>query len=304
MTSRAALVERGKVTVDASLAPLTTYKLGGPARYLVVVDDEDDLRLASGLASEEGLPLVTLGRGSNMVVADVGFPGVVVRPGPGLSWWEAAGDDAIRAGSGMPLPLLARETGRAGLGGLEFFTGIPGSVGGAVRMNAGCHGSEVADWLVEARVMDLGTGEVSERTPTDLEMSYRHSSLTDDHFVVSARFRTIARDPSDAEEAIREITRWRREHQPGGTLNAGSVFKNPPGDSAGRVIDAAGLKGLRIGGAQVSERHANFFIAHDGATASDLHRLVIEVQRRILDEVGVELVPEIRFLGEFHDRTA
>ena len=292
------------MTVDASLAPLTTYKLGGPARYLVVVDDEDDLRLASGLASEEGLPLVTLGRGSNMVVADVGFPGVVVRPGPGLSWWEAAGDDAIRAGSGMPLPLLARETGRAGLGGLEFFTGIPGSVGGAVRMNAGCHGSEVADWLVEARVMDLGTGEVSERTPTDLEMSYRHSSLTDDHFVVSARFRTIARDPSDAEEAIREITRWRREHQPGGTLNAGSVFKNPPGDSAGRVIDAAGLKGLRIGGAQVSERHANFFIAHDGATASDLHRLVIEVQRRILDEVGVELVPEIRFLGEFHDRTA
>lgn len=299
MTARAALVERGKVSANAPLAGLTTYKLGGPARYLVIVDDEDDLRLASRLASEEGLPLVTLGRGSNVVVADEGFPGVVVRPGPGLSWWEPAGDAAIHAGAGMPLPMLARETSRAGRGGLEFFTGIPGSVGGAVRMNAGCHGSETAEWLLEARVFDQATGEASERTPADLAMSYRHTNLTDEHFVLSARFRTVARDPADAEETIREITRWRRQHQPGGTLNAGSVFKNPPGDSAGRIIDQAGLKGMRVGGAEVSDRHANFFVAHEDATAADLQRLVVEVQRRIREETGVELVPEIRFLGEF-----
>ena len=299
MSARAALADRGKVSADAPLAGLTTYKLGGPARYLVVVDDEEDLRLAAALAAEEGLAIVALGRGSNVIVSDSGFPGVVIRPGPGLSWWEPAGEEAIDSAAGMPLPLLARETARAGRGGLEFFTGIPGSVGGAVRMNAGCHGSETAEWLTRARVFDLGSGEVAERTPADLDMAYRHTNLTDDHYVLSARFRTVPRDPEDAEETIREITRWRREHQPGGTLNAGSVFKNPPGDSAGRIIDDAGLKGLRLGGAQVSERHANFFVAHEGATANDLFRLVSEVRRRIRDEAGIDLVPEIRFLGEF-----
>ena len=299
MTARAALADRGKIEEQVALAPLTSYKLGGPARFLVVVDGEEDLLLAAALAAEEGVGMIALGRGSNVIVADRGFPGVVVRPGPGLSRWELAGADEIVAGAGMPLPMLARESARAGRGGLEFFTGIPGSVGGAVRMNAGCHGSDTAGWMVAARIFDLAGGRAGDRTPADLDMTYRHTNLTDDHFVLSARFRTVDRDPAEAEEAIREITRWRREHQPGGTLNAGSVFKNPPGDSAGRIIDAAGLKGLRIGGAEVSERHANFIVAEEGATASDLHALVTEVRRRVREAVGVDLVPEVRFVGEF-----
>jgi len=299
MTARAALVGRGKVEEHVALAPLTSYKLGGPARFLVVVDDEEDLVLAVALAAEEGLEMIALGRGSNVIVSDLGFSGVVVRPGPGLSRWGLAGSDAVFASAGMPLPMLARESARAGRGGLEFFTGIPGSVGGAVRMNAGCHGSDTAAWMMTARVFDLMAGEASDRTPADLEMAYRHTSLTDRHFVLSARFRTVDRDPAEAEEAIREITRWRREHQPGGTLNAGSVFKNPPGDSAGRIIDAAGLKGLRVGGTEVSERHANFIVAGEGATASDLHALVAEVRRRVRETTGVDLEPEVRFVGAF-----
>lgn len=298
MTARAALAGLGKVTEEAPLAALTTYKLGGSARYLVVIDGEDDLILAARLASEEGLPVMALGRGSNLVVSDSGFPGVVLRAGPGLSRWELSGD-AILAAAAMPLPLLARESVRAGRGGLEFFTGIPGSVGGAVRMNAGCHGSETAQWMITARVFDLGAGAAVDAAPERLDMSYRHTNLTDDHFVLSARFRTVERDPGDGEDAIREITRWRREHQPGGTLNAGSVFKNPPGDSAGRIIDEVGLKGLQVGGAEVSRRHANFFVAREGATATDLHRLVEEVRRRVKEATGLDLVPEIRFVGEF-----
>jgi UDP-N-acetylmuramate dehydrogenase len=299
VTSFATLVDRGKVTSDAPLAPLTTYKVGGPARFLVVVDDEEDLRLAASMAAEERLPLIALGRGSNLIVADSGFPGVVIRPGPGLSGWSLGEGGVVSAGAGTPLPLLARETVRAGRGGLEFFTGIPGSVGGAVRMNAGCHGSDTAAWLITARVFDLVDGAVSSPTPVELEMGYRYTNLTDREFVVSAAFRTVDRDTGEGEAKIREITRWRRDNQPGGTLNAGSVFKNPPGDSAGRIIDHAGLKGLSIGGAAVSERHANFFVADAGVRAHDLRRLVEEVQRRILESTGVDLEPEVRFVGEF-----
>ena len=299
MTARARLTDRGKVTEQALLGPLTTYKFGGPARYLVTIDDEGDLELAAHLAAEEELAIFALGRGSNVVVSDRGFDGVVLRPGPGLSGWELGTEGAIVAGAGTPLPVLARESGRAGRGRLEFFTGIPGSVGGAVRMNAGCHGSETKDAMITARVFDLAAGISGNRTPADLEMSYRHSNLTDDDFVVSATFATVARDPADAEAMIREVTRWRRDHQPGGTLNAGSAFKNPPGDSAGRIIDEAGLKGFKVGGAEVSLRHANFFVAGEGATPQDVFDLVAEVRRRVLSDSGIDLEPEVRFVGEF-----
>jgi UDP-N-acetylmuramate dehydrogenase len=299
MTARSLLADRGKVTEDAPLAPLTTYRFGGRARFLVVADGEEDLGLASRLAADEGVPILVLGRGSNVVVSDLGFDGVVIRPGPGMTGWQGREDGSIVAGAGTALPMLARESARTGRGGLEFFTGIPGSVGGAVRMNAGCHGSETADWMVTARVFDLADAVARDRTPADLEMSYRHSNLTDGDFVVSATFRTVERDPAEADAVIREITRWRREHQPGGTLNAGSVFKNPPDDSAGRIIDDAGLKGLRVGAAEVSRRHANFFVAGEGATAQDVHDLVAEVRRRVLEQTGIALATEIRFVGEF-----
>ncbi|OFW66648.1 MAG: UDP-N-acetylenolpyruvoylglucosamine reductase [Actinobacteria bacterium RBG_16_68_21] len=293
------LLARGRLDENVPLAGYTTYRFGGPARYMVVAEDGDDVAAAGSLARDEGLPLLALGRGSNLVIADEGFPGVVIRAGAGLSRLELVADGVVVAGAGHPLPLLARQTVRAGRGGLEFYAGIPGSVGGAIRMNAGCHGSETSEWLITARVIDLAGGGDGERTPEELGLSYRHSDLGDDDFVVEARFGTVDIVPSDGEETIREISRWRREHQPGGTLNAGSVFKNPPGDHAGRLIDAAGLKGMRIGGAEVSERHANFFLAHPGATARDVYLLVAEVRRRVLASSGVDLTPEIRFAGEF-----
>ena len=299
MSARDELAERGRLSENVPLAGYTTDRFGGPARYFVVAESEADVVAAGRLATTEGRPILVLGRGSNLVVADSGFDGVVIRPGAGLSTMRLESDGSVVAGAGLPLPLLARDTVRAGRGGLEFFAGIPGSVGGAVRMNAGCHGSETAEWLIEARVVDLATGGVDSRSPTDLGLSYRHSDLGDGELVIEARFRTVAVDSSAGEETIREITRWRRHHQPGGTLNAGSVYKNPPGDHAGRLIDAAGLNGFRIGGAEVSERHANFFVAHPGATASDVYRLVAEVRRRVLAASGVDLTPEIRFAGEF-----
>jgi len=287
----------GRLDQDVSLGPLTTYRLGGPARYLVTIESEQDLRDAWAVAGDEGLPVLPLGRGSNVVVAESGFAGVVIQPGPGLSR-RSIGDQVI-AGAGVPLPLLARDSARAGRGGLEFYAGIPGSVGGAVRMNAGCHGTETSDVLISARIFDLGSGEAADRTPADLDLAYRRSNIDDSKFVVEARFTTVACEAAEAESKIREITRWRRDNQPGGTLNAGSVFKNPDGDTAGRIVDSLGLKGLSCGAVSVSERHANFFVAGEGATAQDLHTLVRDVQKRVKDEAGVDLEPEIRFVGDF-----
>ena len=287
----------GRLDQDVALGPLTTYRLGGPARYLVTIESEQDLRDAWAVAGDEGLPVLPLGRGSNVVVAESGFAGVVIQPGLGLSH-RSIGDE-VTAGAGVPLPLLARESARAGRGGLEFFAGIPGSVGGAVRMNAGCHGTETSDVLISARIFDLGSGEAADRTPDDLDLAYRRSNIDDSKFVVEARFATVACEAAESESKIREITRWRRDNQPGGTLNAGSVFKNPDGDTAGRIVDSLGLKGLSCGAVSVSERHANFFVAGEGATAQDLHTLVRDVQKRVKDEAGVDLEPEIRFVGDF-----
>jgi UDP-N-acetylmuramate dehydrogenase len=293
-----ALGAAGRLRRDAPLAPLTTYRFGGPARYLVAAETEDDLAAASRLAAAEGLPIFVLGRGSNVVVSSRGFDGVVIRLGAGFAG-RSIGTEVVTAGGAVPLPLLARECAGEGAGGLEFFVGIPGSVGGAVRMNAGCHGSETADWLITARVLSLRTGIGEDRSPGALELSYRHSNLADDEVVVSARFRTARVAPAEAEARIREITRWRKETQPGGTLNAGSVFKNPAGDAAGRIIDSLGLKGFRIGGVEVSSRHANFFVAGAGSTPEDVHALVVAVRDRVRAATGIDLEPELRFIGGF-----
>ena len=299
MSAADELRSEGKLEEAVPLAPLTTYKFGGPARYLVTVSSVEDVVRVAELAAEEGVPVLALGRGSNLVVSDAGFDGVVLRAGPGLNSWTAADDGRVEAGAAVPLPRLARETVREGLGGLAFFTGVPGSVGGAVRMNAGCHGSETKDRLVHAVVVELASGVVTERTPQQLGMRYRHSDLEDDEFVVQATFVADPVDPAEGEATIREITRWRKEHQPGGAHTAGSVFKNPPGDAAGRIIDSLGLKGLTIGGARVSERHANFFEASPEARAADVRALVEEVRRRVEEATGIDLEPEVRFAGRF-----
>lgn len=296
-----ALVESGDVKRNVELGPLTTYKFGGPAAYLAEVGDIGELdRVIGALHQEQAdLPVLALGRGSNLVISDDGFHGLVLRMG-GSFLDVAIGDDGIvSAGAAVPLPKLARATVKACRGGLEFYVGIPGSVGGAVRMNAGCHGSETSEWLVDATVVDLRSGVSKARNVADLDLRYRHSSVTEAELVIGATYRTVSRPPEEGEKVLREVTQWRKQHQPGGTLNAGSVFKNPPGDSAGRIIDELGLKGFRIGGVSVSTRHANFFVADQGSRAQDVHDLVAVVRARIAGETGIWLEPEMKFAGHF-----
>lgn len=293
------LVDDGTIVEWASLSEFTTYKFGGPARYLAEVADAPALgRIADLLATSPALDVVVIGRGSNLVVSDRGFDGLAIRLVGDYLRIDVV-DALVVAGGAAPLPRLAREAARAGRGGLEFYVGIPGSVGGAVCMNAGCHGTETADVLVDAEILDLRLGTLQTRSPADLGLRYRHSDLEPGQVVTRARFSTIDRDPDEGERMLREITQWRRDNQPGGTFNAGSVFKNPPGDHAGRIIDDLGLKGLQVGGAAVSERHANFFVAEPGTAAQDIYDLVAEVRRRVKDAVGVDLVPEIVFVGDF-----
>ncbi|MDP8958234.1 MAG: UDP-N-acetylmuramate dehydrogenase [Actinomycetota bacterium] len=305
MTPAAASVGlMGMVQEHVLLGPRTTYKMGGPARYLAEVPDEAALlRLADALSGSspagDSLPVLVLGRGSNLLVSDDGFPGLVVLLGKAFAHVEVAEDDSVLAGGAASLPVVARTAGEAGRGGLEFLVGIPGSVGGGVRMNAGCHGAEVVDRLRSARVVSLLSGRVTEREAGGLDLAYRHSNLAPHEVVTRARFAAHPRSPAQSRELIREITRWRRDNQPGGTLNAGSVFRNPPGDAAGRLIDSLGLKGFRVGRASVSEKHGNFFIADRHASAQDVYDLVWAVRRRVGEEAGVWLEPEVQFAGPF-----
>ena len=297
-----ALAGRGvRVTRDASIADLVTYRLGGPVAALVRVGSEAELTAVAEVVAEYRPPVLVVGRGSNLLVADEGFAGLgVVLDGV----YDTVDLDrgAVTAGGAVALPVLARRSAAAGLAGLEFLVGIPGSVGGAVRMNAGGHGRETREVLVRAWVSDLGAGGRPEaRSVDDLAFGYRHSALGDTDLVVRAEFGVTADDPARCEERVAEIVRWRREHQPGGA-NAGSVFRNPPDDSAGRLIDACGLKGLRSGGATVSDKHANFIQAGAGARAADVRDLVVMVQRRVESETGIHLVPELRLVG-FGDRS-
>ena len=282
---------------DVELAPLTTYKLGGVAAWFADVEDEDTLRAV--LRSAGDVEFLVLGRGSNLVVSDHGFPGLVIRLVGAFLQAALNEDGSLAAGAGMPLPRLARFAAAHDRGGLEFFVGIPGSVGGAVRMNAGGHGSDTATWLLDATILNRLTLNERSDEPADLDLAYRHSNLGDDDLVVAARFRTVEQSRVRGEEILRDVTRWRKQHQPGGTLNAGSVFKNPRGDAAGRIIDALGLKGYRRGGVAVSDVHANFFVSNEGARAQDVWDLVWAIRRRVGDETGVWLEPELRFVGRF-----
>jgi UDP-N-acetylmuramate dehydrogenase len=303
MTTLAQLAAGGVLERDVPLAPLTTYRFGGPARYFLEARDEGQVRAVAAALAQEPLPVLVLGRGSDLVVSPAGFPGLVIHAGAGLGGVAVRGDGKVVAGAAASQPSVARRSAAAGRGGLEYMVGIPGSVGGAVCTNSGCRGTDTAEWLVTARVIDLRTGEVQDRMVHELGLAYRHSDLTEMDMVVEATFRTVPRPRREAEEMMREITRWRRDHQPGGTLNAGSVFKNPPGDAAGRLIDSVGLKDLRVGGVSVSPRHANFFVAETGASAQDLYDLVAEVRRRVREQTGVDLEPEVRFVGAFREPT-
>jgi UDP-N-acetylmuramate dehydrogenase len=298
-TSVIAALERAlprQVERDASSAARTTYRCGGALAALVRADTEADLATIASIVPTD-VPVLVMGRGSNLLIADTGYDGIAIS----LSGaFEHVTLDRERgraeAGGAVALPVLARRAAAAGLGRLEFYVGIPGSVGGALRMNAGGHGRETADVLVGARVCSLDDGTGRDLGVAELTLGYRTSAVRDRDVVVAATFAAHLDDPVQCGERIDEIVRWRRANQPGGQ-NAGSVFTNPPDDAAGRLIEVSGCKGLRIGGAQVSEKHANFFVADPGATAADVHALVREVQHVVEVETGVHLEPELHLIG-------
>ncbi|HEX9548580.1 MAG TPA: UDP-N-acetylmuramate dehydrogenase [Acidimicrobiales bacterium] len=301
LVEEAARVLGGRARRDVPIGPLTTYRVGGSAELWVEVASLDDLRaVSSAIETASHLPVLVLGRGSNLLVADAGFPGLVVtldaETFATIEVLDGSDPCLVRAGGAVDLPVLARQTAAQSLTGLEWAVGVPGSVGGAVRMNAGGHGSDTSERLVSCESFDLRTGTLDQMAGADLRFGYRQSAVESHHVVVAATYRLDSGDHEQSEAAIREIVRWRREHQPGGQ-NAGSVFTNPPRDSAGRLIEAAGLKGYRVGSAMVSEKHANFIQADPGGSANDIVALMLEIQRVVAAHEGIELHAEVKLAG-------
>jgi UDP-N-acetylmuramate dehydrogenase len=286
----------GRGQVGRPLGPLTTYRVGGPAACFVEAADEADLLALRAALAGWSVPVLVVGKGSNLLVSEAGFAGVAVTLGAGLAGIEIGPGGRLRAGAAAGLPVVARRSVEAGLTGFEWAVGVPGSVGGAVAMNAGGHGSDMAACLARYGWLDLAGAGGGEDGPARLALSYRHSSLAASDVVLWAELALAPGDRETGRRALADIVRWRREHQPGGS-NAGSVFTNPPGDSAGRLIDAAGLSGLRIGSAVVSTKHANFFQADDGGSADDVYALICHVRAAVAERFGVTLTPEVHLVG-------
>jgi len=287
--------------LDVPLGPLTTYRVGGSAAVLVRATSRADLVAAVEASQESGLPILPIGRGSNMLVADAGFPGIAVSLVELPVVIEIATETSIvTVSAGASLPVVARKTASAGLTGFEWAVGVPGSIGGAVRMNAGGHGSDMAGSLIDVTVVDTAGASSHERvlSVSEIGLSFRHSELPASAIVVEARLQLAPGDVDAAKQLISEIVKWRHENQPGGQ-NAGSVFVNPvPGEvSAGALVDAAGLRGLRHRSAHVSNKHANFIQADDGGSADDVRALMHIVRDRVAATSGYVLRSEIRLVG-------
>ena len=285
-----------RVVAGGPIGPLTTYRVGGAAALRVTITGPGDLELLSAAVRRSGLDVLVVGRGSNLLVSDAGFPGIAVVLDPDHYGQVRVDGTVVRAGAAVALPTLARQSVEAGLTGLEWAVGVPGSVGGGVRMNAGGHGSDMARTLRSARIHDLRAGHEKVLGVAEMDYGYRHSAVQAHQLVVEAEFDLAAGDADTGRETIRQIVRWRREHQPGGQ-NAGSVFTNPPGDSAGRLIEAAGLKGRRLRTAMVSPKHANFIQADQDGSADDVYELIRLVRTQVGERFGVDLHPEVRLIG-------
>lgn len=294
-TEQAASMLSDLVLRQMPLGERTTYRVGGKAALWVEPTSREDLVAISGAVASSSVDVLLLGQGSNLLVADSGWPGLVVHLGNAFGDL-VIGQAEVTAGAALALPRMARRCGAAGRSGLEWAVGVPGSIGGAVRMNAGGHGSDVAASLVVAEIWDLASGECSWRSVDASDLGYRRSTLRPNEVVLAARLAVGEIDPVISERQIEEIVRWRREHQPGGR-NAGSVFVNPSGDSAGRLVEAAGCKGLRIGSAMVSEKHANFIVADPGGSANDVAHLVKTVRFRVAEQCGIQLEIELHMVG-------
>ena len=282
------------------LAPLTTFRIGGPAALYLDVASRADLEAAGEAVRRTGIPVVVVGKGSNLLVADEGFDGLVLRLGRAFRW-AARDGDRLSAGAATPLPALAGVAMRQGLSGLEFGVAIPATLGGAVRMNAGAHGAEIADVAAAVELFLLGEGRWVTVPGSEVGFAYRRTSLPAGAVVIGA---TLELGPAPDEEIrtrMHEAREWRRMTQPLAEPNCGSVFKNPDGAHAAALIEEAGAKGLAVGGASVSTKHANFIVTVPGATASDVVALIERVRALVQERSHVRLETELHLVGGFED---
>ena len=292
----------GKVKEAEPVARYSTYRIGGPATVLLPATPED-VGAGLTLAREAGVPWFALGLGSNLLLPDEGLDALVIRLGKGLDRLERNGDDWT-VGSGLPAPIAARRTAEAGFAGLHIFVGVPGTVGGGVYMNAGCHGGDWSEIVERVTVVDAA-GKDAVLARADIPFTYRRSGL-EGRIVLEATVRLRQEDQAQLDEAIAEMFEWRQRGTPFNQPCCGSVFKNPAGPSwkqaggprtAGQLIEAAGLKGFSVGGAQVSPMHANYVVNTGSATAADVKKLIEHVQRMVQDQFGVKLEPEVKLIG-------
>jgi UDP-N-acetylmuramate dehydrogenase len=286
---------RGRLAANQPLADITWLRVGGPAQVLFTPADAGDLTyFLAHIAAD--LPVTIIGLGSNLLVRDGGIPGVVIRLGRGFAQIAAEPGHRIRAGAAVPDAKLARAAADAGIAGLAFYRGIPGAIGGALRMNAGAHGRETRDVLVEVRAVDR-TGAIHVLPLAEMKLSYRHSGVPAEWILTEALFQGSAGDPAAILAEMDEVANYREANQPIRERTGGSTFKNPPGSSAWKLIDAAGCRGLRVGGAKVSEMHCNFLINDRNASAEDVERLGETVRARVKAHSGATLDWEIIRIG-------
>tara|TARA_B100000953_G_C18030096_1_gene422835 strand:+ start:443 stop:1375 length:933 start_codon:yes stop_codon:yes gene_type:complete len=284
-----------RILENASLSDLSTYRVGGPAALLIEVEEELNFSaILKGLAKFP-LPVLIIGNGSNVLISDKGFRGVVLKLGEFFETIEIQ-DTTVKAGAAAKLPVVARETVKFGLSGFEWAVGVPGSVGGAVRMNAGGHGSDMAASLIEVTILNLLNGSLSTVPSSELQLSYRHSCIKSTDLVIDATLKLLSGDRDKSGNLLKEIVKWRRDNQPGGQ-NSGSVFTNPEGDSAGRLIEIAGLKGLRVGSARISEKHANFIQVDEAGSAEDVRKLMSSVIKKVEEIHSITLQAETVLVG-------
>jgi UDP-N-acetylmuramate dehydrogenase len=285
---------KGELRHNEPMSRHTSLRVGGPAERFFKPVDLDDLALYLR-ELDASTPVFWFGLGSNLLVRDGGLPGVVIATAGILTTLENAGNHRVRAGASVACTQLARQSIRWGYGPSEFFAGIPGTVGGALAMNAGAHGSETWERVLNVQTIDRG-GKVHERTPRDFSVGYRSVKGPENEWFIGATFEF---DPaaSASMDTLKAMLARRKETQPLGLPSCGSVFRNPPGDHAARLIEACGLKGFRIGGAEVSDKHANFIINRDKASAADIEAIIEHVQRTVKARHGVDLVHEVRIVG-------
>ncbi|MGH6674334.1 MAG: UDP-N-acetylmuramate dehydrogenase [Xanthobacteraceae bacterium] len=288
---------RGRLLSNQSLAELTWFRVGGPAQILFMPEDEADL--CCFLANlPTAIAVTVIGLGSNLIVRDGGVPGAVVRLGRGFNAMAIDESQNVRAGAAVPDVKVARAAQEAGIAGLSFMRGIPGCIGGALRMNGGAYGRESKDALVEARAVDR-QGRIHVLTNAEMGFTYRHCDVPDDYIFTQALFAGKQGDPAAIAEEMEKITESREATQPIKARTGGSTFKNPAGQKAWQLIDAAGCRGLRIGDAQVSQMHCNFLINLGSATAADIETLGDTVRQRVMDHSGIALDWEIKRIGVF-----